>query len=258
MKAEFLRFIERASHLRALFRTLPLRDAIRFSINDLTGRREEIETLVNGTKVVLRTSTPDFEVAQSCLLFGEYAHLKCTMPQVILDAGANIGASSIYFAKRFPDAKIYAIEMEDENYALLCRNVRQYRNIVPVKAAIAAKAEVRQIYDRLTGPWGYTISRTQNPRCLTGQTVSTITIDELLEAEGVSEIDILKMDIEGGEKEVFQEAGNWVRHTNIIVVELHDRICMGCDRAFYFATKDYDRFERHGEKMTAYRQPVSE
>jgi hypothetical protein len=38
-----------------------------------------------------------------------------------------------------------------------------------------------------------------------------------------------------------------------MTVELHDRISMGCTRAFYLATKDFDVFEIHGEKITAYR-----
>ena len=70
---------------------------------------------------------------------------------------------------------------------------------------------------------------------------------------GIESIDLLKMDIEGGEKDVLENAQGWIDCVDTITVELHDRICMGCDRAFYLATKDFVRFEKQGEKVTAYR-----
>ena len=69
----------------------------------------------------------------------------------------------------------------------------------------------------------------------------------------IDTIDIFKMDIEGGEKDVLEDATEWMGKVDVFTAELHDRICMGCDRAFYLATKDFVRFEKHGEKVTAYR-----
>jgi hypothetical protein len=66
-------------------------------------------------------------------------------------------------------------------------------------------------------------------------------------------IDILKMDIEGGEKNVFEAAGDWIDRVNCITIELHDKICMGSDRAFYLATKAFRRFLKDDDRVTAYR-----
>jgi hypothetical protein len=69
----------------------------------------------------------------------------------------------------------------------------------------------------------------------------------------IDSIDLLKMDIEGEEKDVLEKSSGWIDRVDVLCAELHDRICMGCDRAFCLATKDFRTFERHGEKITAYR-----
>ncbi len=74
-----------------------------------------------------------------------------------------------------------------------------------------------------------------------------------MEKYSIDKIDLLKMDIEGGEKNVLENSSDWIDSVDIITVELHDRICVGCDRAFYLSTKDFKTFEKHGEKITAYK-----
>jgi hypothetical protein len=88
----------------------------------------------------------------------------------------------------------------------------------------------------------------------TGQQVCCITIGSLLDKYDLDTIDILKMDIEGSEKNVLENSEDWIDKVKIITAELHDRICMGCDRAFYLATREFARFEKDGEKVTAYRK----
>ena len=58
--------------------------------------------------------------------------LNVTHPEVIreihqlyIDAGANIGLTSIYFANKFPNAKIVALEPEIDNYIILQKNIQK-------------------------------------------------------------------------------------------------------------------------------------
>lgn len=61
---------------------------------------------------------------------------------------------------------------------------------------------------------------------------------------------ILKMDIEGAEKEVFSNHPVWMSKIGMIVIELHDKIKVGCNRAFYLATDDFVKSEfRNGENV---------
>lgn len=93
----------------------------------------------------------------------------------------------------------------------------------------------------------------QNNSAPLGQMIDCITVDSLMKEYELDRISILKMDIESGEKDVLENSSAWIESVDIMTVELHDRICMGCDRAFYLARKDFAKFEKHGEKVTACR-----
>lgn len=53
------------------------------------------------------------------LLNAEYAWDTAVRPRVIVDAGANIGLASLFFANKYADAKIIAIEPEEHNFKIL-------------------------------------------------------------------------------------------------------------------------------------------
>ena len=69
---------------------------------------------------------------------------------------------------------------------------------------------------------------------------------------GMETIDILKVDIEGSEKEIFSNNLDWIDHVRVICIELHENIMPGSEDAFADATKNYETFERMGEKVIAY------
>lgn len=205
-------------------------------------------------QLYIRTATSDFNTAVSCLVTKEYENIECSNPLAIIDAGANIGTSAIYFAKKYPSAKVFAIEPENENFDILKKNIYKYKNIIPIKAAIWGKQETRAIQDRLTGPWGFTVCETNIKVKPMNQQVYCITIGSLMEEYDLDFIDILKMDIEGSERNVFENAEDWINRVGIITVELHDRICKGCEKSFKLATREFSRFEKNGEKIIAYRK----
>ena len=208
---------------------------------------------LDGTNIYIRTNTPDLIVAISTLFEKEYNYIHSINPKTIIDAGGNIGTSAIFFAKKYPNALIITVEPEESNFDLLLKNTSNFKNIVAIKAAIWGVNDKRTIQNRFTGNWGYTISDTHNKTESTGQKINCITIRSLIEEYNIDTIDILKMDIEGGEKNVLENSSDWIDSVDIMTVELHDRICMGCDRAFYLSTKDFKTFEKHGEKVTAYK-----
>lgn len=237
-----------------LFRQLPMVTAIRVVFNTILKRRVLLPATLNGVKLQFRTSTSDLSVAFSSLLNGEYDSIDVKDPKFILDVGANIGTSSIWFAKRYPGAKIIAIEPEEDNFNLLCENIRPWSNVVPIRAALGNVSGDRELFDRGTGPWGYTI--TPSPQTLheLNQVVRCVTVSEILEKQGMKRIDILKIDIEGGEKEVFETCRDWIDQIDMIAIELHDRIVPGCTLAFEAATTKFETRFSSGEKRFAYRR----
>lgn len=219
----------------------------------IMGREKVRKIRLGKTDMLLRTNTPDLKVALSSLYYKEYNDIRCSKPNVIVDAGANIGATSIFFAQKYPDAKVYAIEPEASNFDFLLKNTENYSNIVAVKAALWGTDTQRVVQNRFTGNWGYTVSDTDNEIKTTGQVIECISVPTLMKTYGIEKIDLFKIDIEGGEKSVFENSSAWINFIDIIAVELHDKICMGCSRSFYIATQYYKNFEKHGDKVVAYR-----
>jgi FkbM family methyltransferase len=206
-----------------------------------------------GATIYVRTASVDLDIAFDTLVRKEYEKIRCADPKVIIDAGANIGTSTIFFAMKYPKARVFAVEPEQTNFDMLLKNTENLKNVIAIKAAIWGSEEKRMIQNRHTGHWGYTVSETNNNMAATGQEIDCVTINSLMEKYGFDRVDLLKMDIEGGEKDVLESSSSWINSVNVMTVELHDRICMGCTRAFYLATKDFKSFEIHGEKVTAYR-----
>lgn len=70
--------------------------------------------------------------------------------------------------------------------------------------------------------------------------VRAVTIDELLQS-GNGNIDILKLDIEGSEADLFASNDtSWIRRVKVFAIELHDRLRPGCSKSFYSALGKFD------------------
>jgi FkbM family methyltransferase len=137
---------------------------------------------------------------------------------LIIDAGANIGASSVYLALSFPEAQIVAIEPDAGNFALLSANVEGLK-VRCLQAAIASSSGRTRLVDPGIGAWGY---RTDPSGA--GPEVPTVTVAQVFQENGEPLFHpfLVKIDIEGGERDLFEGDTSWVERTAIVVVELHD------------------------------------
>jgi FkbM family methyltransferase len=192
------------------------------------------------------------------LIIAEYELEVCRHPRVIIDAGANIGLTSVFFANMYPDAKIVAIEPESTNYGLLLKNIAPYSNIVAVQAALWKESTELALIDSGLGNYGFQTHarRATSQPSMVGY-VPSITMNKLMEDYQLDHIDILKIDIEGAEKEVFENAMPWIDQVRAIEVETHDEMKTGCSRAVYLATKDFDLEFRKGETIFLARKEYS-
>jgi FkbM family methyltransferase len=148
---------------------------------------------------------------------------------LIVDAGANIGASAIYFSAGFPKGLVVAVEPARENYALLVENVSGLK-VTSVLGALASSPGLATVIDPGLGQWAYrTKAIGANDRL--SNTVPQITINQIYESLYSNYFPlIVKIDIEGAEKDLFSENTEWVDRTPLIVVELHDRFFPKEDR----------------------------
>lgn len=202
--------------------------------------------------VHLRMRTTDVSLYEEIIVNSEYEFEIRRQPSVIVDAGANIGLTSVFFANRFPTAKVIAVEPESSNFAMLVKNSERYTNIMPIEAALWRAETMVDLSDPGTGSWGFQTEERQEPAA-NGARVRALTVDSLMREAGVEHIDILKVDIEGSEKEVFECCGKWIDKVGVLVVEFHDRWKTGCSETVRNAAKDFPISWTQGETTFFFR-----
>lgn len=196
---------------------------------------------IGGRTIRVRKGTPDLSVALSCLN-GEFEILRHLKPEgyegVIVDAGGYIGTSAIALSVLFPKASIIVIEPSDANLAVLHENVRPYPNIRVVQGAlVAGNMEVVTLRDRGTGGWGFTVAESplDNPDAEIIQNTPAVTLSSL--GVDLDEVGILKLDIEGAERDLLLNDAKALAQVENIFIELHDRIVEGCEKEFFVSPK---------------------
>ncbi|MGZ3759118.1 MAG: FkbM family methyltransferase [Mucilaginibacter sp.] len=186
--------------------------------------------------VHLRPGTSDDDVFTQIFVGKEYCIDLGIVPEIIIDAGANIGLSTIWFKNKYPDAMIIAIEPDGDNVAMVKRNTQYYKNVFVIQAALWDRQTSVSVSDkRGMGKWSLIAEESSNNE-IKGQQTPTVTIDELMQQYDLKFIDLLKIDIESAEREVFADNYfNWLPKTKVIIIETHDWIKPGCARAFFTA-----------------------
>ena len=191
----------------------------------------------------IRMLASDVSVYDQVFIVGEYDFATQKEPAIIIDAGANTGLTSIWFANRFPGSRIIAIEPEKNNFAILKKNIAPYDNITPVYGALWDENKEITLVDPGLGTMGY---MTQDDEINAGKIpgkplhrVNGMTLDRIMVEQGIGFIDILKIDIEGAEREIFQDPSSWIDKVGSLIIETHERMKPGCKHSVFNATKDF-------------------
>lgn len=193
----------------------------------------------------LRTRTSDISTYHHIFVDAGYEVELRKEPKVIIDGGSNIGLSAIYFANHYPQAKVIAVEPEIANFTLSLKNFKPYPNIIPIRAALWKNDTDIDLIDPGLGYWGF--QTTEHITCSSDSFVGKVagmTIDKIMMDHDIEFVDILKIDIEGAEREVFEDASKWIDKVGVIIIELHDRFKDGCRQSVYNAVSDFE-FEYH-------------
>jgi FkbM family methyltransferase len=196
----------------------------------------------NPHPVIVRLGTTDVAAYKQVFERGEYDLPLAKAPDVIIDAGANVGMASVYFAQLYPKAKIIAVEPHPETFRILQKNAIRFPQITPIRAALWNREGTLCIQSNNEGSWGMRVSDQR-----TDLEVRSLTLGTLLRETGVAHVDLLKVDVEGAEREIFEDATNWISGVDVICTELHDRFKDGCYASFEAATRDFPCRWRQGE-----------
>ncbi len=174
----------------------------------------------------------DFLVFDQIFVNEEYRPLvnliteKCSLDQslVVIDAGGNIGAFSIYLSNYLPNASFLIIEPDENNFKILKNNIHQ--NKIRVLNLIRGGLWINDTYLEIKrdfrdkNDWAIRVQETHNVTKLKGYSLETLIING-----DIKIIDILKIDIEGSEKELFSDfkkIQDVLKKVKFIAIEIHD------------------------------------
>ncbi len=141
--------------------------------------------------------------------------------QTVLDLGANAGVASAFLSARFPDARIVAVEPSPATFELLAENLgRISPGSVAVRAAVVSRAG-RYRLERGTAPANDRVVAAESAPASGTEELDALTLTELLDRHLPRGVDLMKVDIEGGERELFETAAEWAPRVRAIVAEVH-------------------------------------
>lgn len=140
--------------------------------------------------------------------------------QTIVDAGAHVGGTSLWFTARYPGARIIAIEPHPETFTRLRENARQCTDVELVAAALHVE---NGHVDLFCGDQSWAASLVPAKNLRTRHRVPAITLDRLVCERNLEQIDILKLNIEGSETAILRSTGILDR-VRTIVFEYHDEL----------------------------------
>ena len=142
---------------------------------------------------------------------------------LIIDAGANIGATSVFYALAVPNAQVVAIEPDAGNFELLQRNIHGL-NVEAIHGAVSSTPGLVRVTDPGIGHWGYRTENISSGNDVeTTKSVPRLTMNDIYQRFSARCFPfIVKIDIEGGEEDLFSGSTEWVSVTPVLIVELHD------------------------------------
>lgn len=139
----------------------------------------------------------------------------------IIDAGANVGYTSLYFALDL-NTDIVAIEPSSKNVQVLKKNLELNQLGLKIEVRNSALSSNSQnkysIENQFRDGLDWSTTTILDPN---GE-VNSISIADLLIQKKWDNIDLLKIDIEGAESEIFSSDTNFLSKTRLIAIEVHD------------------------------------
>lgn len=143
-------------------------------------------------------------------------------PINIIDAGSNIGLTTLFFIDYFKKANIVSIEPELENFKILEFNLINCKNVYKINGAVWSNdcniKIINDFKDKLN--WSFRVEETNQINSIKAFSINTITRNV-----GFESIDILKIDVEGSEKQIFDKNNSdleFLKITKCIAMEIHD------------------------------------
>ena len=246
-------------HIGGLFKAAGVPKTCEILLRRAIGARGAVGVSVNGRRLEVRPRDSDLFALSQIFGWQEYGidaerllmlhqtafdWLTVGITPLIIDAGANVGYSALYFSDLFPEACVLAVEPNRTSFEILARHAQSNVKIKPVHAALWSHDRGLELKASDQGSWGdYVVEGAGTP---------SQRLDELANAIPGARPLIVKLDIEGAEREVVESTPEIFAAAKCIVVEPHDFKSVGaaCLAPLYkiAATRRFDTILR-GENV---------
>ena len=241
------------SRFSILKKHLSFGEAVSFYLKMKTGNWNNFNLKKLKHNFSIRNNPFDFATMEEVILKEDYNLNINFNPSTIIDGGANIGLTSVFFANRYPKAEIVAVEPEEGNFEMLRRNTEKYESVRLIRAGIWGHSAILSVVDEGKGNNSFTVTEILSPK---PGSINAISIYDIMQQRNWETIDILKLDIEGAEKNVFEKNfEKWLPKVKILIIEFHDRMIEGCSSTALKALSYYNFYsESKGENTIFYNQ----
>lgn len=179
---------------------------------------------------------------------------------LIVDAGANIGASALFFSQNYKNSFIFSIEPDELNYRLLSLNCST-SNCFNFHGAISSEDGELLLFDPGNSDWGYRTIKTDTDVTINTKRVPSICPASILNHPSAMKTKplIFKIDIEGAEEDLFSKDIEWMQEFPLVIIELHDWMLpfKGSSRNFLKAVSQYNfDFIHRGENIFLFNRDI--
>ncbi|MDG1330754.1 MAG: FkbM family methyltransferase [Crocinitomicaceae bacterium] len=173
----------------------------------------------------------DSDVFNQIMVEEEYQYVTELMSKhnievkTVIDAGANVGYTAIYLSHFYKNMQLIALEPNTETFRRLKLNM-DLNNLDHVilhqKGLWNKNTFLKPDHSFRDGQaWSFRLEETTNEA---EKLFEVTSINSLMEEHQLANIDFLKIDVEGGEKEIFNAEADlsWLQKVKVIAIEIHD------------------------------------
>jgi FkbM family methyltransferase len=237
-----------SKRLVPLIKAFGFTDGIIFFIRRIFKKDGWYASSLYKTRIYLRKKYADNYTFKQVFLEDQYNFHIPFIPATIIDGGANIGLASVYFAHRFPQASIVAIEPSQENFQVVEKNIAGCTKVKAKLGGIWNDNTHLAIVNAKDNDNAFMVEEVE---ASTQGSIPAYSIGSIVQEMNWSTIDLLKLDIEGSEKEVFEKNyESWLPHTKMIIIEVHDHMRKGAAKSVFAAMNKYNfSFSMHHENL---------
>ncbi len=180
---------------------------------------------------VIRRNSSDIEVFEQIIFKEEYSAIIPILKDIraphmtVIDAGSNIGLTTLYLKGFFPDARFVCIEPSSKNMGVFEKSItaNSLTDISLEKRGLWSKdCLLKERSFRDNKEWSFSLEETDRKD---DGSIEAISVGRLMKNFNLDRVEFFKIDVEGAEKNIFLEdvnIGQWLPRVKIVAIEIHD------------------------------------